>query len=602
LSNGNFVDACTSVDGMYGATATANASGGLTELVISCSPPVVCNVTVGQISGPTNACAYTGAAGLVATYSVTSNDASPGFTWSIPAGATSVTGQGTNSISFRYPSGYSGGNISVVVTSVCAATETRTLAITSAAPAVPSVVNGPSNVCQYIGTGQQVTYSVSADPAANSYLWTVPPTVTLVSGQGSNSIVVTINNGFIANANKVIKVRAISGCGSSTDKLLYLFAQLPSTPAIINGPTSVCPYLGTGVATYVINAVAGAASYIWTAQSGTTTITHPNGLGPNDTLVNVTFTGGFTNSNITVQAVNSCGTGSVRSLTITRSLPSTPGLISGPTNSCPHIQPGGVAATYTVALVSGATSYNWTAPAGSIVTHPNGAGANDNVITVIYPNGFTSGNITVSASNGCGTSGIRTQAITKLNPSTPGIIDAVQTAPCPNRQFTYSLASFPANASSVLWTIPAGATLVSGQGTINIVVTYPPTAVNGAVTVTGLSNCGNSSTRSLTIKLAACPTPPAPFVKGESGIKLLIEKLKVEVYPNPSVSSFTLQVQTSSQEDVQVRVTDVLGREINRFKMQANQKTNFGSQLKSGTYFVEVRQGNDISVQRVLKF
>ena len=239
-------------------------------------------------------------------------------------------------------------------------------------PFVPGtpVVTGPANVCQYVGTSTQVTYTATATGnGTQTFNWLLPPNVSLVSGQGTNTLVVTFPNpAFLTQANKQIRLTVSNQCGTSPLTIQYLQAQTPSTPQpIIASTTNVCPSLGTNVPiTYYIPKVAGASSHIWNAQSGTTTITHPNGLGENDTLVTVTFTAGFTTSNITVQAVNSCGTSGGRALTITRANPATPGLIAGPVNVCANIAPGGTAATYTVAQQPTVTSYTWTVPAGAI--------------------------------------------------------------------------------------------------------------------------------------------------------------------------------------------------------------------------------------------
>ena len=93
------------------------------------------------------------------------------------------------------------------------------------------------------------------------------------------------------------------------------------------------------------------------------------------------------------------------------------------------------------------------------------------------------------------------------------MIDVQNLATCPNRQYSYTIATMPANAQSVQWTAPAGATIVSGQGTTSIVVSYPCTAVNGNVTATAVNNCGNSVVRFTAVKLPACPPvePPPPF-------------------------------------------------------------------------------------------
>ena len=477
--------------------------------------------------------------------------------------------------------------------------------VTVTTPIAALVVSGPTNVCPFIGTAQQLTYSVVADPAATSYQWTVPPTVTLVSGQGTNSINITIGSGFIANANKVIKVRSLSSCGNSSETLYYLLAQLPSTPGSISGPVSVCAFLGAGSATYSVAAVAGASSYIWTAQPGTT-ITFPNGNGVNGNTVNISFPAGFTTSSITVRSANDCGTSAARSLQLVRANPSTPGLISGPTNVCAFILPGAtVAATYSINPVAGATSYNWVTPPGSVVTHPNGSGVNDVIITVLYPAGFTGGAITVSATNSCGTSGVRNLNIAKLNPATPGVIDVLQTGSCPARQFTYTIAGLPANATSIQWTVPAPATLVSGQGTTSITVIYPATVVEGIVTATAISNCGTSVARQTPVKLPACP-PALPFTRitttegNTTAVKNDAASISVLLFPNPAISGANLKVETKAEGTINVRVIDVYGRTVIRTIVPAYKTTSFGSQLKSGTYFIEVTQGQNKVVEKLI--
>lgn len=85
--------------------------------------------------------------------------------------------------------------------------------------------------------------------------------------------------------------------------------------------------------------------------------------------------------------------------------PSTPGAITGATTYS-----SGASETYSVTAVSGATSYNWTVPTGSIIT----AGATTNSITVTM--GSSSGNVTCTASNSCGTSAASTLAVSPCTP------------------------------------------------------------------------------------------------------------------------------------------------------------------------------------------
>ncbi len=474
-------------------------------------------------------------------------------------------------------------------------------------PGTP-VVTGIVNVCPFIGTTTQITYHATATGNGTQvFNWVIPTTnVTIISGQGTANLTVTFQNGFAAQANKQLRLTVTNQCGTSPMTIYYLLAQFPNTPNPITGPTNVCALIGTATtATYTTNKAAGALTYNWSTPANTV-VSHPNGAGVNDTTIVVTFNTGFTGGNISVVAENLCGPSGTRTLTIVNTPPSTPGLISGPTNGCPHVAPGGTAATYSIALVPFATSYNWTVtPATAVVTHPNGAGANDYTITVLYPVGFASGSITVSATNGCGTGGVRSLSVTKLNPATPSVIDVIQTHFCGEaggRKYTYTLASMPANATSVLWTVPAGATFIN-LSAISIEVTYPDVAVNGFVTAQATSNCAVSTIRSTTVKLPACPPPGFAAGKGETITPGPITKaMEVKIFPNPTVSDFQLQVLTSGSEEIKVRVMDNLGRVYKSFKMMPYQTIALGAELKAGSYMVEVRQGTEVKTKKVIKF
>ncbi len=474
-------------------------------------------------------------------------------------------------------------------------------------PGTP-VVTGTVNVCPYIGTTTQLTYHATATGNGTQvFNWVIPTTnVTIVSGQGTADLVLTFQNGFAAQANKQLRLTVTNQCGTSSMTIYYLLAQFPNTPNPITGPTNVCALIGTATtATYTTNKAAGALTYNWSTPANTV-VSHPNGAGTNDTTIVVTFNTGFTGGNISVVAENLCGPSGTRTLTIVNTPPSTPGLISGPTNGCPHVAPGGTAATYSIALVPFATSYNWTVtPATAVVTHPNGAGANDNTITVVFPAGFTSGTVTVSATNGCGTGGVRSLSVTKLNPATPSVIDVIQTHFCGEaggRKYTYTLASMPANATSVLWTVPAGATFIN-LSAISIEVTYPDVAVNGFVTAQATSNCAVSTIRSTTVKLPACPPPGFAAGKGETINPGPITKaMEVKIFPNPTVSDFKLQVLTSGSEEITIRVMDNLGRVYKSFKMMPYQTIALGAELKAGSYMIEVRQGSEVKTSKLIKF
>ncbi len=468
-------------------------------------------------------------------------------------------------------------------------------------PNKPAIPYGIVNVCKYVGNDSILTYTIPPVANATSYTWTIPPYVNLISGQGTNSISVSFANGFYlpGSSNKQIRVKANGICGSSLPSIFYLAAQYPTTPSsIVPSTTNVCASLGSNVPIdFTVPKVTSASSYIWTSPNGTTNITHPNGTGENDTTIAVYFETNFTSSSITIQAVNACGVSSIRSYLITRNNP-TIGLISGPTNSCEYLGTTGVNATYSIPENTSIASFSWTLPIG--VENVNGQGTN--TINFRYPAGFTTGSISVTATNFCGTSSARTLSIGRLSPGTPSNMDVINTQVCPNREYTYSLASIPGNATSLLWTVPSVGTLVSGQGTRSITVSYPIGVVDGFVTVKALSNCNSSGIRSLIIKLAPCPATPFPeYTKGL--MNTTPSSIDVKVFPNPTASSFKLQViDNVSMSRINIKVLDVQGRLIKTLRLNPNETVTLGSDFKPGVYMLEVNQGGVKKVVRVVKY
>ena len=459
------------------------------------------------------------------------------------------------------------------------------------------VISGPGNVCAYLGNSTPVTYTATSTDAT-TYTWVVPANVNIMSGQGTANLVVTFNSGFSSQANKQIRVRGSSICGISPYSIYYLNSLVPGIPAPITASTNdICPLIGTNVpVTYTIPKQNNATSYLWLAQAGTTNIVHPNGAGANDTTVTVTFTSGFTSSTITVQAVNGCGTGGIRSYSISRNNPATPSPIAGPTNVCDYIDPSGVPATYSVNAVAG-NSYNWIVPPGST----NLVGQGTSSISFIFPTGFTSGTVSVTATNGCGTSNTRTLAVSKLNPGTPGPIDVTQTAPCPQRTYTYTIPSLPSQSIAIEWTVPdqAGGVLITGQGTTSITVSYPPTAVTGTVTATAFSNCASGATRTIQVNLPPCPPPGPRYTIANPTANSL--ETGIVVSPNPTVSSFRLIVKTATKQWVHAMIKDVSGRSVGKLNIPSNEYTEFGRDLKAGVYLLEIDLGGVIKTERIVK-
>ncbi|RYZ52935.1 MAG: T9SS type A sorting domain-containing protein, partial [Sphingobacteriales bacterium] len=497
------------------------------------------------------------------------------------------------------------GVYTVMITSAegCASDISASFEVTElGSPAAP-FVQGPSNVCNYVGTGDPVEFTVFPDPTVTSYTWTVPAYTTIVGGQGTGTLTVTFQNGFIAAPGKQIRVTGTSACGTTPMTIKYLHAQIPTTPSAITGPTNVCDLIGTATtATYSVPLVESATDYDWTLPAGVVLV------NDNGNSIDVSFTNAFVNSNISVRASNTCGVSNARSIAVKRIAPPLLALISGPTNVCLYMptasNPAGVEAVYSVALAANVTTYNWTVPTGATITDQTTT-ATHSVITVSYSGSFAGGSISVSATNNCGTSAARTLALSQLNPSTPSPIDVVNTQSCPNRVVTYSLSGMPANTTDVVWTVPVGGTILSGQGTASIQVEYAATPIEGTVSVTGSNGCATSGTRSIAVKLAGCPPAPKqdkkPMVTTPAISGVEVEVLDASIFPNPSVTDFRLKVKSSAKGNIQVRIFDANGVAHTKMIVTPGETISFGSHLKAGTYFVEVMQGGERKVSKIVK-
>ncbi|WP_445718765.1 T9SS type A sorting domain-containing protein [Flavobacterium sp.] len=133
-------------------------------------------------------------------------------------------------------------------------------------------------------------------------------------------------------------------------------------------------------------------------------------------------------------------------------------------------------ATYTIPVVSGATSYVWNLPSG--MTRQSQTG---NSITVAIAASFTSGTVSVYASSNCGVTATRSFYSTKL---TGGISFGVSgnSVLCTNSSATYT-ATTVANGVYT-WTVPTGMSIVSGQGTNEISVSTDGSFISGNIKAT----------------------------------------------------------------------------------------------------------------------
>jgi hypothetical protein len=342
--------------------------------------------------------------------------------------------------------------------------------------------------------------------------------------------------------------------------------NIPGTPGAISGAANnVCPGL---VLTYTIAAVPGATSYLWTAPANTTI---SSGQGTN--AISLTIGAAFTGGQVTVRAVSNCGQSAQRTFSLSKN-PVAPAAITGQiSNLC-----GGGQFTYSVAAVSGAISYQWTAPTGCTIVTNNGTS-----IVMNIPSTFTTGTLSVRAFNACGGSSLRSASLTRL-PATPASITGPASV-CPN-QIGVAFTTPAVTGVTQTWTVPTGASITAGQGTTSLTCNWGASA--GSVTVRSVNACGQSAAFSKAVTLATC-------IEDEGGS--LLRNPELEAYPNPSTGSFMIR----SSEAGSFYVMNSLGQVVEQVMMNAS--NNFHHEitgLSAGVYFITGNVNGTTITERVV--
>ena len=82
-----------------------------------------------------------------------------------------------------------------------------------------------------------------------------------------------------------------------------------------------------------------------------------------------------------------------------------------------------------------------------------------------------------------------------------------------------------------------------------------------------------------------------------------VSEFKATAYPNPFAENFKLDVKTSSEEALQVKVYDMLGKLVDNRILQTTEVEGFevGANFPSGVYNVIVSQGDIVKTLRVIK-
>lgn len=528
--------------------------------------------SLSTISGSTEFCDFS-----TQSYSVVVNGGTQNqtFVWSVPAGASVLSGQGTNSVLVQF--GNTTGDIRVDVANDCSSlfstlpvtsgsciffqggsndgfsrTEECASNLNGGSVFIPDPIIGSTTFCDF--ATETYSISVAGTTVETTYLWSVPAGATIASGQGTNSILVTFGNTAgnvsvdVSNSCETVNVALPvsstaclfyaggdnDGATVTTDCASNLNGGSTFIPGSIVGSTSFCDFASE---TYSIS-VAGATvetTYNWNVPPGAVITS-----GQGTTEILVTF--GNTAGNISVDVSNPCETinvvlpvsttacifyagGNNDGFSTTTECASNldggptfvPGPIVGSTAFCDF-----ASETYSI-TVAGATSettYLWSTPPGATITSGQGT------TSVLVTFGNSAGNVSVAVSNPCETINVHLavsstacifygggnndgfsfaetciESLDGTSAFIPGPIVGSTTF-CDFATESYTITVAGANASTgYTWSVPAGATITSGQGTNTILVTFGNTAGNISVNI---SNDCETVPASLAVSPISC--------------------------------------------------------------------------------------------------
>ncbi len=508
----------------------------------------------GAISGSTEFCDFS-----TESYSISVAGISAGTTynWSVPAGSTIISGQGTSSVLVQF--GNTAGNVEVDVSNECTTVNVQ-LAVTSGtcqffaggtndgftntiscisnldggSQFIPGPIIGSSEFCDF--STQSYSIAVAGISAGTTYAWSVPAGATIVSGQGTDEILVEFGNTAgnvevdVSNECTTVNVPlAVTAgtcqffAGGSNDGFTNTISCISNLdggsqfiPGPIMGSTEFCDF-ATQAYSIVVAGISAGTTYNWSVPAGATIV---SGQGTDEILVEF----GNTAGNVEVDVSNECTTVNVQLAVTTGTCQFfaggandgfsntiscisnldggsqfIPGPIMGSTEFCDF-----ASETYSIVVagISAGTTYNWTVPAGATIV--SGQGTPE----VLIQFGNSGGNVEVDVSNECTTVNVQLavasgtcqffaggdndgfnntiSCISDLNGGSQFIPGPIMGSSefCDFATETYSIVVAGISAGTTYnWTVPAGATIISGQGTSEILVQFGNSGGNVEVDV-----------------------------------------------------------------------------------------------------------------------
>ncbi|MDR7373035.1 PKD-like domain-containing protein [Flavobacterium aquidurense] len=364
-------------------------------------------------------------------------------------------------------------NYSVIVlrdNTVTAASSSPTLCINT--PLISAITHTTTEATG-IGTPVNLPAGVTATWASN--------TITI---SGTPTVVGTFNYSI-----------PLTGCGG-----INAIGTIIVTPNIATGPASTTP-------TLCINTPLTAITHATTGVTGIgAPVNLPAGITATWASNTITISGTPSETgtfNYSIPLIGGCGavlnaTGSINVLANNT--------VSGPSSTptlCSHSPL--TAITHTTTIATGIANAGMSGANGL----PIGVSATwaSNTITISgTPTVGGTFNYSIPLTGGCGSTIFATGTIlVSPLPANAGLISGTASLCQGQTNVSYSVPAI-ADATSYIWTVPTGATIVSGLGTQSITVDYSIGALSGNVTVKGNNACGDGVVSTLPITVNITPS------------------------------------------------------------------------------------------------
>jgi len=428
-------------------------------------------------------------------------------------------------------------------------------------PTTYGTINGTA--CSFPGTANKTSFTDATTP--NSKSWANTNTNKPITNITENVINRTVSFAFMggntcsltttqaSNLNFTATTNSISiGCTRGNGNKLLIIAKEASyvNANLLSG------------ASYTADSVFSLGQEI-----GTGNFVVYNGNGNTATITGLTFGTTYYFACYEYNTAENCYlTPSLNgNFTTNYNLPSAAGTITGDSSICK----GQNNVIYTVAPVANASFYNWTLPSGA-----NGS-SQTNSISVNYSSSSVSGDITVCGSN-------------------------------PTANGTPSSLTITVNAIPPTPTITQNGNLLISDA-INGNQWYIQTT--GPLSTATSSSINPEQTGSYFVIVVenGCQSAPSNSIFYDyNGIEEdAINTLDLKVYPNPFSEKTTINYTLTKDENVELLVVDIMGKEIIKFPIQKQLKGNQSiiinaSSLTSGIYFYKIKAGNSVQKGKLI--